>query len=95
MLQENNEKSKGKGKDENPMTNKENKMIDILLLTSEMDSDKSFLISSFSFLTLTEITQNPNNNDDDDNNNNNNNNNNGNNTKSKQLKIVPEMFARI
>lgn len=55
MLQENNEKSKGK--DENPMTNKENKMIDILLLTSEMDSDKSFLISSFSFLTLTEITQ--------------------------------------
>ena len=86
MLQENNEKSKGK--DENPMTNKENKMIDILLLTSEMDSDKSFLISSFSFLTLTEITQNPNNN-------NNNNNNNGNNTKSKQLKIVPEMFARI
>ena len=79
---------KSKGKDENPMTNKENKMIDILLLTSEMDSDKSFLISSFSFLTLTEITQNPNNN-------NNNNNNNGNNTKSKQLKIVPEMFARI
>ena len=32
-----------------------------------MDSDKSFLISSFSFLTLTEITQNPNNNDDKDN----------------------------
>ena len=59
MLQENNEKSKGK--DENPMTKKENKMIDILLLTSEMDSDKSFLISSFSFLTLTEITQNQNN----------------------------------